>query len=190
MNEAYNLYLSLKLHFTTETYDYFKYRGKVKNRKITEYQKYIFQKISSKYENLELFFVANFLENPKFWINDFFLDESYEIYKKFLNKQESLTYIVKCDIMSLCDEFDDVRKIFALQNGFPILMKQVQSNKINLETLIILNSFINFLPIWDKKINDDIIWKPFSMKCKKYSPFVKYDKGRMKEIIKKEFIKL
>ena len=69
--EAFGLYQSLKLHFTTDSYDYFKYNGKTKvtvtafeNRK----DKYHFYKLSRKYTNKEdliNFIVANLIEDEK-----------------------------------------------------------------------------------------------------------------------------
>jgi hypothetical protein len=38
--------------------------------------------------------------------------------------------------------------------------------------------------MWNKKIEDDIIWPTMSMKCEKYLPFVQYDKSKFKTILK------
>ena len=52
--EAFGIYQALKLHFTTDSYDFFKYNGKTnvsvnafENRK----DKYHFYKLSRKYSN-------------------------------------------------------------------------------------------------------------------------------------------
>jgi hypothetical protein len=40
--------------------------------------------------------------------------------------------------------------------------------------------------MWDKKIDDDIIWPDFKLKCEKYTPFLHYDKNKFKEILKEK----
>jgi len=60
----------------------------------------------------------------------------------------------------------------------------VQLKQVSLETLVILNDLLKFFPMWDKKIDDDIIWPDFKMKCEKYSPFLNYDKDKFKIILK------
>ena len=53
------------------------------------------------------------------------------------------------------------------------------------ETLIILNELLNFLPMWVKKVEDDIIFPEFVKSCEKYKPFLNYDKPKMLAILKK-----
>jgi hypothetical protein len=59
---------------------------------------------------------------------------------------------------------------------------------IHLETLVIMNSIMNFLPMWDKKITDTIRYPEFSRKVKKYVPFLQFDKEKFKNIIMKELL--
>jgi hypothetical protein len=53
------------------------------------------------------------------------------------------------------------------------------------ETLIILNELLNFLPMWVKKIEDDIIFPEFVKSCEKYKPFLNFDKPKMLTVLKK-----
>ena len=91
--EVYKIYLALKLHFTSD-YDYVKYNGKV-NATLTSYQKrrdqFFFKKISRIYnkEQVEHFFVSNFVENDKMWIGDALTPECTTTYKSWLKKIES-----------------------------------------------------------------------------------------------------
>lgn len=65
-------------------------------------------------------------------------------------------------------------------------MRMTQLKQISLETLVILNDIMNFFPMWNKKIDDDILWPDFKMKCEKYTPFLNYDKVKFKEILKEK----
>jgi hypothetical protein len=39
--------------------------------------------------------------------------------------------------------------------------------------------------MWEKKIDDDIIWPTWKRKIKKYTPFVVYDKIKFRDIVRK-----
>lgn len=183
--EAYKLYTSLKLHFTSEKYNYFKYNGKTHANFIPQNQLHFYERLSKKYgDDLREFYVANFLENSQIWVAELLSDEAIERYKKYQAKNQSLTYIFKNDILLLLDEYEDLNKIILVEKDFPILLKKTMQEKVQLETLLILNSIVKFFGMWDKKIDDDIIWKSFRMKCIKYFPFIHYDQVKMKGILK------
>jgi hypothetical protein len=189
--DAYKLYNSLKLHFNTEQYDYFKYSGKTKSRFIPNNQIHAFEKLYKKYNSdLQSFYIANLLDNPKAYIFDLLSEEANERYMSFLKKNESLTYLFKQDIINLLDRNEDFNSIFIPSKDCPILMKEVLKEKTNLETLLILNSILRFFPNWNKNMKDNIIWDQFKLKCIKYFPFMKFDKDKMKTILKTEVKKL
>ena len=95
MNDGFNVFkiwLGLKLHFTTETYDWFKYDGRV-NCKLETFTKrndrYFFYKLGTKYNEKEIinYFVANFLSDTKI---------KYGISKKTQRKTKNLIKKKKC----------------------------------------------------------------------------------------------
>lgn len=185
--KAFSLYRSLKLHFNSDNYDYFKYHGKVRFGSIPENQFYIFEKVYKKYHSdLETFFVSNYIENSKLWVNDLLSDECESIYKDFLYKKESMGYIFRNDIVSLIEEYENLNDTIVVKNDFPILMRKTLQGKLQLNSLLILNSMIKFFPMWDKKIDDELIWVPFKVKCMKYFPFITFDRNKMLGILKKE----
>jgi hypothetical protein len=186
---AFALYNALKTHFTSSSYDYFKYHGKTNVSKDTfmkRKDKYQFYKLSRKYSLVELkdFFVANFIYGSSTWVGEMAGPDGEDVYKKWQKTTQSLTYIFNDDILSLIgDESPD--KMLKVSDGqYPVLMNQVMSGSIKVETLVILNDIMNFFPMWDKKISDDIIWPNFRLKCEKYTPFVIYDKVKFKNILR------
>ena len=185
---AFTMYNSLKLHFTSKSYDYFKYHGKTNVSTATflkRKDKYTFYKLSRKYnvEDLRDFYVANFLEGDK-WVGDM-LKDGEDVYLKWQKTQQSLTYTFNNDIIYLLSNGGTPDEMLAVKpNQYPILMHLVQLKQVSLETLVILNDLLKFFPMWDKKIDDDIIWPDFKMKCEKYSPFLNYDKDKFKIILK------
>jgi hypothetical protein len=188
---AFAMYNSLKLHFTSKSYDYFKYHGKTNVSSVTflkNKSKYQFYKLARKYNLDELrdFYVANFLEGDK-WVGEIANADGEEVYKKWQKTQQSLTYTFENDIMYLLSNGGSPDEMLEVKpNSYPVLMHLVQLKQVSLETLCILNDIMKFFPMWNKKIDDDIVWPDFKMKCEKYTPFLNYDKVKFKAILKEK----
>ena len=89
--------------------------------------------------------------------------------------------------MYLLDRVNNPNDLLVVKNNeFPKLMQYVTQGDISLETLVIMNDIMNFFPMWNKQIYDDIIWPEFRMRCEKYSPFIHYDKKKFKDILKEK----
>lgn len=187
---AYALWNALRLHFTSNSYDYFRYNGKTnvsKNSFMTRKDKYAFYKLSRKYnlDELRKFYVANFLVKEVAWVGDLNTMESEEIYTKWQKRNQSLTYLFEQDIIGLLNAVSTPNEMLVVPTaGYPILLDEVMRGTIAIETLVILNDIMNFFPMWSKKINDTIIWPAWEKKCLKYTPFVEYDKAKFKAILK------
>jgi signal transduction histidine kinase len=57
------------------------------------------------------------------------------------------------------------------------------AGEISLETLCIFVNSHGILQNWDSKLQYDLIWEEVRMKVIKYTPFVKYDKDKMMQIM-------
>lgn len=189
--EAYALWNALKLHFTSDSYDYFKYNGKTNVSKqsfITNKSKYQFYKLSRKYsiDELKQFYVANFIEGKGDWIGEL-LQDGEENYTKWQKRYQSLTYTFENDIMYLLDKVDKPDDLLLVKsNEFPKLLQYLMSGSISIETVIILDDIMKFIPMWNKEIYDDIVWPNWLRKIEKYRPFVHYDKNKFLHILKKK----
>jgi hypothetical protein len=181
--EAYKMYLGIKWHFAKSNYSYVRYNGKVRADEASfnrRKDRYFFEKLA-KQPDLLNFLIANSLESD-IWVRDLFNDESQERYVKWQRRVQSLTYNFQNELVQISEDF---KGYFVVNNGqHPILLKQFRRGSISVETLTILNDIMNFFPYWDKKISDTIIWPTTRDKCLKYSEFIKYDKPKMKKIIK------
>jgi len=193
---SYALWNSLKLHFTSSSYDYFKYHGKTNVSKqsfTTRKDKYQFSKLSRKYnlEELKDFYVANFINGNGDWISNL-LQDGDENYTKWQKTQQSLTYTFENDIMYLFDsvdgaEFWSMDDYFKpVDGGWPMLITKLMHDKITLETVCILIDIVGCMPRWEKQITEDIIWPTWHRKIIKYTPFIQYDKDKFLHILKKK----
>lgn len=186
---AAKLYNALRLHFNTD-YDYFKYNGKTKTKFIDNNRLYVFEKLDKLYtDKIKDFYIANFVVDTKIYPNNLLSDTSSDIYMNWMRRKENLTYIYKNDIQNVIQDTESFNDLLEVKGSFPILLRKTLQGKITIETLLIMNSVLKFFPVWDKKINDDIIWDSFKFRCRKYYPFIEFDKGKMKQILKDEVLK-
>jgi hypothetical protein len=192
--EACQIYTGLKLHFTTK-YDYVKYGGKTnvsKDSFMLRKDKYFFYKLSRKYSKEELFgfYVANFLENPKVWIGNLLSEDCDSTYKVWMKTQQSLSYIFDQDLNTLFDLVDKPDQMLKVVDGdYPLLYNLYKQDTVKLETVIILDDIMNFIPMWTKKVSDDLIFPDFVRVCDKYKPFINYDKAKMIGLVKSKLVK-
>ncbi len=186
---AYKTYLAIKQHFTSN-YDYQKYNGKVRATEesfLKRRDKFFFKKLEKKYskQELEMYFVSNFINNSNKWIGNLLSQDSEKVFLDYKKNQQSLSYTFKSQMEFLRDT-KLKNKIFEVKDGHPILFKYYLQGKITLQTLLILNDEINFIPYWTSKMND-IVWENEFKKISKYRSFFEYDKMLFKNIIKEVF---
>jgi len=187
--EAFALYNALKTHFTSSSYDFFKYNGKTnvsKDSFMKNKAKYQFYKLSRKYslEQLRNFFLANFIYGDSTWVGEMLGPEGDKAYSKWQKTNQSLTYVFENDIIRLVGNDAPEQMLIVNDGQHPKLLREVMSGTIAIETMVILNDIMNFFPMWNRKISDDIIWPNWRLKCEKYAPFVTYDKVKFKNILK------
>ena len=190
--EAFGIYNALKLHFTQDSYDYFKYNGKT-NVSLSSFEnrkdKWHFTKLSKKFsdkEELIFFIVSNLLENDKFWIGDLLAEDS-DI--RHLNRKkvlQSLSYFFENDCKKIFEGVTNPNELILVNDGdHPKLLKSFMRKEIEIETLCVLDSILNFVPMWKQKIKDDIVWPNHRLKIVKYRDFLPKDKTKFKVILRK-----
>jgi hypothetical protein len=185
---AFAMFHALKLHFTG-SYDYVKYNGKTNVSKQSfsiRKDKFTFYRLSRKYslDELRNYYISNFIVQHVNWVGDITGPDNEENYKNWQKRIQSLTYQFESDIIHVLDNHND---IFKVESGnYPKLLVETMHGKVAIETLVILNDLLNFFPMWEKKISDDIVWPELKTKCEKYKPFLFYDKNKMKNILQEK----
>ena len=186
--EAYKLYVALKLHFTDDNYDYFKYNGHVKadaHSFESRRDRYFFEKLA-KHTNPRDFLLANLVSGQRSYIRDLaYGDEAKKTYSAWLRVKESLTYVFTEDLSNLKPNLKD--NFVCPNNQHPYLLKLYLGGHIKIETLSILCDITGCLRVWDNKLEGDPIYHDVGMLVKKYIPFLNYDKEKFKSIIRNKF---
>lgn len=180
-------YLALKRHFTTDSYDYKKYNGKVKasfDSFQTRNDAFFFYKLSRKndWHNMIL---ANILKNPNIWIREILEDKGEQIYAEWEGRIDALTYTFKDDLSRLKDNYAD--NFIPVQGQHPYVMTLYLQNKISLETFTILSNISNIYDRWSNELVDKVVARDIIRLSKKYYPFLEIDRKKFSEIVKEFF---
>lgn len=172
--EAYKTYCALKRHFQSQTYDYFKYNGKVRASYATfekRSDKYFFTKLA-KHKDVVGFLVANFVCGDR-WVGDLVNEQTAEkAYRDWLMRKQSMSYVFKNDLEKIDDLIDSLKVV---DNQHPILFKKYLSKEISAETVITINKIQRFFGYWTKNLKNCIVWQEEKNKLQKLTPFVDYD---------------
>ena len=185
--EVYKIYLSLKLHFSKDNYNFFTFNGKSRaSLKSFEKRKdkYFFKKLSLKFERQELieFFVSHFIIDGNLWIGNISIHKS-KTYSTWKSKIQSMSFIFENEMQSLFYD-RDFDSVFKIDNGkHPDLLKEHLSGRVSLESMVILNQLVNYIPHFSNKISDPIVWPETKKKVVKYEPFLSINKSKYKSIL-------
>jgi len=184
--ESFCLYHGLKLHFSSDSYDFIKYHGKTnvsKDSFMKRKDKYTFHKLSRKYSLIDLknYILGNIIYGKATWVGDMTEDS----YMKWQRINQSLTYVWKNDIIYLMDQVSSPMELISVKNGeYPKLLVETMQENIAFETFVILDDILGFFDMWSKKITDDVVWPNIRIKALKYKSFLNYDKSTFKTYLK------
>ena len=191
--DLYGLYQAIKLHFTSEKYNFFQYDGKTRVS-IDAFQKrrdkFLFHRLARKYRDDEMvpFLVANFVHSDDNWTKSLLEDEAEETYRDWKRTTDSMSKIYVEDLQKIAtkETFND---LFKVEDGqFPKLLVTFLQKDVTIETMVILNNIFDFIRIWDKKISDDIIYPKVSRKIRKYGAFLAVNVDKYKLLTKETLL--
>lgn len=189
--EVYRLYMALKLHFTTDSYDITKTKGAVKCSQTAFLKRrdlFLFRKLADKFNKKEIieYFVSNFVRGDQF--GGIWDSESIAVYEAWKSQQQKLSYSFKNDVSLLLLEAEkqNIDPLITHDGQHPLLLKLYLGKKISLETVIIIDKLFDFRYINNGLLDADFIWKDISRLIQKYRPFVKIDKERYLQVWNKE----
>jgi hypothetical protein len=137
--------------------------------------------------------VANFVTDENIWVGKLLEEEAHSRYLARQKVIQSLSYIFENDcklIFESCKLISEDCKLnpnelLKTDGDYPILLTKALRKEIQIETLCILNTVLNFLPMWTKKIADTIQWPTYRQKIVKYAAFLPQDSVKYKLILKK-----
>ena len=191
--DLYCTYQAIKLHFTSENYNFFQYDGKTRVS-VDAFQKrrdkFLFHRLARKYRDDEMvpFLVANFVHSDDNWTKSLLEDEAEETYRDWKRTTDSMSKIYVEDLQKIAtkETFND---LFKVEDGqFPKLLVHFLQKDVTIETMVILNNIFDFIRIWDKKISDDFIYPKVSRKIRKYGAFLNVNVDKYKPLTKETLL--
>ena len=170
--DVYKIYLALKLHFTTESYDVTKYKYAAKGKRETFLKRKdlpVLRKLARDFRRQEIIdiLVANFVSGDR-W-GGMFDVEAMETHKRWKANKERLSYTFEQDLLSIQSrmELDNVEDA-TVDEQHPLILKMLLGKYKALETVVILKKGLEFID----DFKDDLILKDTCLLVRKYSPFV------------------
>lgn len=186
--EVFRKYLALKLHFTSDSYDYHKYNAKTKADSWDHYLKrrdrFFFEKLGRRHvAEIEPFLVANFAYSDK-WIGDMLTEDSEKVYMNWKKNIDALQYNFKNDLKFIQDKCETLENAIDTAGlSHPMLLQFLLGKKVSLETVIIINACRKFIPTWTDAMLNDPIYKKKLLLMKKYRSFLQVDIEVFKKIL-------
>ncbi len=191
--DLYCTYQAIKLHFTSENYNFFQYDGKTRVS-VDAFQKrrdkFLFHRLARKYRDDEMvpFLVANFVHSDDNWTKSLLEDEAEETYRDWKRTTDSMSKIYQEDLQKIATK-DTFNALFKVEDGqFPKLLVAFLQKDVTIETMVILNNIFDFIRIWDKKISDDFIYPKVSRKIRKYGAFLNVNVDKYKLLTKETLL--
>lgn len=177
--EVYRVYLALKLHFTTKSYDITKTLGAVTGKKETFLKRKdltSIRKLARDFKRSEIIdiLVANFASGDK-W-GGVFDSECIETYKKWLTNKKRMLYNFNTDLDNILFRMEKDELKSAINEGtHPLIFRMYMGRDISLETLVMLEKLRPFV----EKYYDDFVLEEACLLISKYKPFVQFDKDKV-----------
>lgn len=173
--DVYKLYVALKAHFTKAEYDFFEKNGKTKAtrgsfRKRDDH--YFFEQIAAKHEDPTDLFVSNFVagKGPKAYVRDICSsEEAARTYARWRSRRSNIIYYTREQLSALGPLSEQVR---VRVNNHPKLFRAYLEQRVDLDTLLIVDRALNIFQVWDENIREKSIWPHKYFLAKKYSPFL------------------
>jgi len=186
--DAYCLYLAINNHFNTESYDFFKYNGKVPVKLpafLKRNDKYHFAKLAREHrDELRDFLVAN-LSIQKYYVKNLLDNECVDNYKQFKKRKQKLTYKITEDMRYLYDKYDTLDTVLEVQNGqHSVILREFLGNNICPETFIAFDNMFGIFGDYDELIQEQFIWPKTKNRLVKLKPFIEYEKEKLRTVMK------
>lgn len=181
-NDVLQLYTAIKLHFTCESYDFFKFQGKLKHppKLAKRNDQHFFERLSKKDDPAGLI-IANVANDPHVWVGNLLHEQAKETYLAWRKRQDTTMYTFQTEFRKLAYSFPDAFTCIA--GSHPLALKLYLQREVSVDTMAITNQVMSFLPNWDKVLANDAVWKTMRLSLIKYHGFIEFDVAHYRTII-------
>ena len=185
--DAYCLYLAINNHFYSDSYDYFKYNGKV-SAKLESFMKrkdkYHFAKLSRKYnDELKDFLVANF-SKKKYYVRELLEMECEKNYIEFKKRKQKLTYLITEEMKYLFDKYKHIDFCIGIKDGqHSNILREYLGGRIAAETLVAVDKIFGIFTDYDTMVSENFIWPKTRKRLDSLAPFLELEHKKLETIL-------
>ena len=185
--DAYCLYLAINNHFYSDSYDYFKYNGKV-SAKLESFMKrkdkYHFAKLSRKYnDELRDFLVANF-SKKKYYVRDLLEMECEKNYIEFKKRKQKLTYLITEEMRYLFDKYKHIDFCIGIKDGqHSNILREYLGGRIAAETLVAADKIFGIFTDYDTMVSENFIWPKTRKRLDSLAPFLELENKKLQTVL-------
>ena len=185
--DAYCLYLAINNHFYSESYDYFKYNGKV-SAKLESFMKrkdkYHFAKLARKYnDELRDFLVANF-SKKKYYVRDLLEMECEKNYIEFKKRKQKLTYLITEEMRYLFDKYKHIDFCIGIKDGqHSNILREYLGGRITAETFVAADKIFGIFNDYDTMVNENFIWPKTRKRLDSLAPFLELEDRKLQTVL-------
>ncbi|SVC34849.1 uncharacterized protein METZ01_LOCUS287703 [marine metagenome] len=185
--DAYCLYLAINNHFHSDSYDYFKYNGKV-SAKLESFMKrkdkYHFAKLARKYNGeLKDFLVAN-LSRQKYYVRDLLEMECEKNYIEFKKRKQKLTYLITEEMRYLFDKYKHIDFCIGIKDGqHSNILREYLGGRIAAETLVAADKIFGIFNDYDTMMNEKFIWPKERKRLDSLAPFLELEHKKLQTVL-------
>ena len=185
--DAYCLYLVINNHFHSDSYDYFKYNGKV-SAKLESFMKrkdkYHFAKLSRKYnDELRDFLVANF-SKKKYYVRDLLEMECEKNYIEFKKRKQKLTYLITEEMRYLFDKYKHIDFCIGIKDGqHSNILREYLGGRIAAETLVAVDKIFGIFTDYDTMVSENFIWPKTRKRLDSLAPFLDLEDKKLQTVL-------
>ncbi len=185
--DAYCLYLAINNHFHTESYDYFKYNGKV-SAKLESFMKrkdkYHFAKLARKYNGeLKDFLVSN-LSKKKYYVRELLEMECEKNYIEFKKRKQKLTYLITEEMRYLFDKYKHIDFCIGIKDGqHSNILREYLGGRIAAETLVAADKIFGIFTDYDTMVSENFIWPKTRKRLDSLAPFLELEHRKLQTVL-------
>ena len=185
--DAYCLYLAINNHFYSDSYDYFKYNGKV-SAKLESFMKrkdkYHFAKLSRKYnDELRDFLVANF-SKKKYYVRELLEMECEKNYIEFKKRKQKLTYLITEEMRYLFDKYKHIDFCIGIKDGqHSNILREYLGGRIAAETLVAADKIFGIFTDYDTMVSENFIWPKTRKRLDSLAPFLDLEDKKLQTVL-------
>ena len=185
--DAYCLYLAINNHFYSDSYDYFKYNGKV-SAKLESFMKrkdkYHFAKLSRKYnDELKDFLVANF-SKKRYYVRDLLEMECEKNYITYEKMKQKMTYAITEEMRYLFDKYKHIDFCIGIKDGqHSNILREYLGGRIAAETLVAADKIFGIFNDYDTMVNENFIWPKTRKKLDSLAPFLELEDKKLQTVL-------